>query len=161
MKIWILTRLAYEGYGILAGSQHFQVQLVNNPKSPYNGTVPISPILDHQLDYLGIEEMSKLKTNVLRCLKAKLTKRKQIQWYEEFLTFFVLLHNLEYVYGKQYQYMKRHESTVGGKHINFCSHIKSLLYRRQQRETEVFHTSLMRGWRSGEEQRGCSSPISE
>ena len=114
MKIWILTRLAYEGYGILAGDQHFQVELVDNPKSPYNGTVPISPILDHQLDTVGIEYMSKLRSNVLRCLKAKIARRRESQWYEEFLTFFVLLHNLEYIYQKQYKYMKRHESTVGG-----------------------------------------------
>ena len=126
MKIWILTRLAYEGYGILAGNQHFQVELVNNPKSPYNGTVPISPILDHQLDTIGITYMNKLRNNILRCLKARLIVRKDSLWYEEFLTFFVLLHNLEYIYGRQYKYMKRHESTVGGKYINFFSHIKSL-----------------------------------
>lgn len=126
MKIWILTRLAYEGFGILAGDQDFEAQLVNdpkssynNPKSPYNGTVPISPILDYQLDTLGIKYMQTLGVNILKCLKTILTERRQSEWYEVFLTFFVLLHNLEYVYGRQAKYIERHESTVSGKYIDF------------------------------------------
>ena len=112
LKIWILTRLAYEGYGILEGGDSFGVDVINNPKSPYHETIPISPILDHQLDTVGIRYMITLKDNVLRALKKKIAKRRQSQWYEVFLTIFVLLHNLEYVARRQHLYMKRHENTV-------------------------------------------------
>jgi len=112
LKIWILTRLAYEGFGIIRGHEEFGINVINNPKSPYHGTVPIPPILDHQLDTVGINEMIRLKDNVLKALKARIQKRRESQWYEVFLTIFVLLHNLEYIARKQYSYTKRHESTV-------------------------------------------------
>ncbi|KAF8419299.1 hypothetical protein EV426DRAFT_615756 [Tirmania nivea] len=122
LKIWILTRLAYEGFGIIRGHEDFGVDVINNPKSPYHGTVPIPPILDHQLDTVGIHEMIRLKDNVLKALKARIQIRRQSHWYEVFLTLFVLLHNLEYIARKQYLYTKRHESTWasnGAKNIEF------------------------------------------
>lgn len=111
LKIWILSRLAAEGFGIV-GNETFDIPKVDNKNSPYYGTVPIPPILDHQLDTVGIRYMLKLKDNVLKTLKNRMSRRRQTQWYEVFLTIFVLLHNLEYVYRAQYQYMKRHEGTV-------------------------------------------------
>lgn len=112
LKIWVLTRLAYEGFGIIYGNEEFGVDVIDNPKSPYHGTAPIPPILDHQIDTVGITYMIRLKESVLKMLKTRIGRRKETDWYEIFLTMFVLLHNLEYVYKRQYQYRKRHENTV-------------------------------------------------
>ncbi|KAF8462923.1 hypothetical protein BDZ91DRAFT_320145 [Kalaharituber pfeilii] len=121
LRIWILSRLAAEGVVIVGSERPFDIDVVDSPDSPYYGTVPIPPILDHQLDTLGIRYMLQLKDNVLKALKARIQRRRHTHWYEVFLTMFVLLHNIEYVYRAQYRYMKRHEGTImDGTMGNLC-----------------------------------------
>ena len=111
LKIWIICRCISEGIGII-GDETYGIMEVQDPDSPYYRTVPISPILDHQIDTLGIKQMKELKDRLLKKLKAKIQQRRHTQWYEIFLTIFILLNNLETVWREQYNYMKRHEETV-------------------------------------------------
>lgn len=50
---------------------------------------------------MAIEWMKELTNKLLKAIALKIQKRNQSQWFEIFLTMFILLNNLEYVYGIQ------------------------------------------------------------
>lgn len=50
---------------------------------------------------MAIEWMKELTSKLLKAIALKIQKKDGTQWFEIFLTMFVLLNNLEYVYGTQ------------------------------------------------------------
>ncbi|KAI5805576.1 hypothetical protein DFH27DRAFT_378386 [Peziza echinospora] len=79
LKIWIICRCISEGIGII-GDETYGIREVQDPDSPYYRTVPISPILDYQIDTLGIKQMKELKDRLLKKLKARIQQRRHTQW---------------------------------------------------------------------------------
>jgi uncharacterized membrane protein len=50
---------------------------------------------------MAIEWMKELTSKLLKAIALKIQKKDRSTWFEIFLTMFVLLNNLEYVYGIQ------------------------------------------------------------
>ena len=87
---------------------------IDDPESHLFGHVPIPPVLDHQCDSMAIEYMKELTASLLSAISRKIQagRRCRKDWFEVFLTKFILLNNLEYVYGIQKTFQKYLGSTV-------------------------------------------------
>lgn len=111
LKIWIGTRMAQEFFCVMEEND-FNIHVVQDPNSIHNGQRPVPPVLDHQLDVLMIIEMVKMKTVILKKLKKMIKTRSRSHWFEAYLTIFILLSNLQYVYLSQERWWKMHYNTV-------------------------------------------------
>lgn len=80
--------------------------------APDYGHIPIPPMLDYQLDTIMIKWMEKNMKLMLKQLWNLLLRREKKDWFEVFLTLFILIHNLEVVYESQVDYINQHGSTV-------------------------------------------------
>ncbi|KAM0437878.1 hypothetical protein ACHAPT_002243 [Fusarium lateritium] len=70
-------------------------------------------ILDHQLDVLMIRKMMRMQEAILSDIENIIKGRKSRErWYEIYLTIFVLLANLQYVYKSQERWWMMHNNTV-------------------------------------------------
>lgn len=76
--------------------------------NPCLESVPVTPIMDTQLDELTINSLLiPLGKRLLRLLKDKVLARKKEDWYEIFLASFVTLHNSEQVFGHALEFERR------------------------------------------------------
>lgn len=88
------------------------VQPVDDLNSIHHGQCPVPPILDNQLDALMIIRMLQWQSDILGRVKKMIRDRKRNSWFEIFLTIFVLLTNLQYVYNSQIRWWTMHFNTV-------------------------------------------------
>jgi hypothetical protein len=97
------------------GSETLDIQPVNNPKFSIHGKAPVPNIIDYQIDTLIIHYMQRLMKELTKGLKKLIfSKNPTGNWYEIFLTIFVLISTLEHVYVAQISYLRRSLSIVGG-----------------------------------------------
>src|SRR4051812_2071355 len=69
--------------------------------NPYIKAVPVTPIMDTQLDELAIKHvLIPLKLKLLGLLNEKILEKKRENWYEIFLATIIILHNSEIVLGQ-------------------------------------------------------------
>ena len=69
---------------------------IDTPGSPFVDTIPITPLMDTQLDQIVITSILKqLRTQVLRQLEAKISRFEREDWFEIFLVLFILLNSIE------------------------------------------------------------------
>jgi hypothetical protein len=71
------------------------------------GKVPIPSVIDYQVDYMAIRYMRRQMELVVKRLKAAIFSTGNIRnWYEIYLTIFVLLWSLESVYASQLEILQ-------------------------------------------------------
>lgn len=131
LRIWIGARMAQEFFA-LEENNSLGVEVVRDSSSIHNGNCPLPPVLDHQVDVLMIHAMLHMKDQILQEMQTIIVTRKYERWYEVYLTVFVLLATLQYVYTKQERWWNMHNFTVGS-------------------DQHVLH-SAMRSWRIGRQQ---------
>jgi hypothetical protein len=107
LTICIITRLASKSFN-LTGKETLGIGKVDDPVSPYYGRMPIPPLLDAQIDQIWMEKMGRIKKKMLSELKKKIMGRKHEDWYHIFLTLFVLIANLEFIYQVQNDQLNRY-----------------------------------------------------
>jgi hypothetical protein len=83
----------------LDGEEKLGQQKVADPSSPFYNQVPIPPMLDYQCDTVTIKWMSKSAAAFIKTLWKKFSNKKRDDWSEVFLTLFIMVNNVEYVYG--------------------------------------------------------------
>jgi hypothetical protein len=77
------------------------------------GALPVSAVLDYQVDYLAIRYMLKCMKQAIRLLKKLIFSQSNWKgWYDIYLTFFVLLSNLVTVHARQIKILRRFEAKV-------------------------------------------------
>lgn len=99
----------------LCGSETLGVQqrLADKGVTYYDQAVPLPTFLNYQLDTLAMMCIQGYQKNIIKSLQAKIfTANRGKNWYEVFLTIFVLLGNLEHLYQAQRRYIQRHKKTV-------------------------------------------------
>ncbi|KAG5749091.1 hypothetical protein H9Q70_008251 [Fusarium xylarioides] len=100
LQLWVGARMAQEFFCVVENND-FNIDVVDDANSIHHGQCPVPPVLDHQLDVLMIQEMVRIKDQIMseieRILKGRYSRSK---WFEVYLTIFVLLANLHYQ-GKQ------------------------------------------------------------
>jgi hypothetical protein len=89
----------------LAGEERLGLQAVDEPGALLHGLVPAPPKIDHQLDTVVIDWMTKNATNLMKHLAMKLVAKTQQDWFDIFLTLFIIINNIEYVCGAQEEFM--------------------------------------------------------
>ncbi|KAH6641197.1 hypothetical protein F5144DRAFT_125099 [Chaetomium tenue] len=130
LKIWVGVRMAQEFFSVVEDND-FGIEVVQDLNSIHNGQCPIPPVLDHQLDVLMIVEMAKMNAVLLKRYKKVIESRNRHNWFELYLTSFVLLSNLQYVYRSQERWWKMHFHT--GKDNAIGKAYRSISYRFMQR----------------------------
>lgn len=112
LTICVITRLASKSFNI-CGKERLGIEIVEDPASPYYRRTPIPPFLDAQIDQIWMEKMGKSKKEMLSELKKKIMGRKEEDWYQIFLTLFLLIANLEFIYKVQNDQLNRYYRNVG------------------------------------------------
>lgn len=68
----------------------------DDPGSPYHRKVPVTPVMDFQIDLITIHKiLLPLRKEVLQDLQKKVLENKRKDFVEIFLTMYILLHNIE------------------------------------------------------------------
>ena len=81
--------------------------------NPFIEAVPVTPIMDTQLDELAIKHvLIPLKSKLLRLLEKKVVEKKRENWYEIFLASFIILHNSEVILGQVMDFSRRYGISV-------------------------------------------------
>lgn len=113
LSICIITRLLCKSFN-LSGTESLEVSDVDDPTSPYYGRKPIPPLLDAQIDEIWMEKLAKIRKKVLGDLKKHVLERTKTRsnWYLIFLTVFLLLLNLEFLYQNQNRQLERYCEAV-------------------------------------------------
>ncbi|KPM43704.1 hypothetical protein AK830_g2898 [Neonectria ditissima] len=112
LNIWIGARMTQEFF-CLDDDNDLGIDVVNDRNSIHHGQCPVPPVLDHQLDVLMIQEMIRMKERIFTEIESILKSRNsRSKWYEVYLTVFVLLANLQYVYKSQVRWWEMHFETV-------------------------------------------------
>ncbi|CCT71845.1 uncharacterized protein FFUJ_09116 [Fusarium fujikuroi IMI 58289] len=130
LRLWAGSRLT-ELPWMICGEHTLGQIPVQDLECPRSGTIPIPPIMDTQMDHLVIKNiMTPLRQRILAGLQTKIMEKKRENWYEIYLTTFVLLSNMErqfaqvlYIidwYGMESRFGTRGNSSVSESFIHSC-----------------------------------------
>lgn len=114
LRLWSTNRLIERTWR-LSGPEKLGMTPVADESNPWCGIVPVTPIMDQQLDQIVIrrilvpmkEELLKHLTNAIHD-----DRDSKNRWIEIFLTTFVLLNNCEIQLHQERQFAKRYGMTV-------------------------------------------------
>ncbi len=86
-----------------------------NSNCPYHDQVPVPPIVDLQIDLVVINEILQPELKkILKMLKEKLESTDPwIDWFEIYLAYFIMLHNVELTMAHDAWFVKRNNLKVG------------------------------------------------
>ncbi|RMZ83951.1 hypothetical protein DV737_g1374, partial [Chaetothyriales sp. CBS 132003] len=133
LKLWMAARLIEEPWRI-CGEETLGMKPVTDPDAPYYGWIPVTPIMDTQLDQIVIQSiLHNLRTEVLQTLQIKVEKSRKKDWFEIFLTIFILLNTIELATAHDHQFasMYGHVSVNGGTRFEDYRLIESYFHGAQ------------------------------
>jgi hypothetical protein len=86
---------------------------VDDEESPWHGKVPITPVMDTQLDQIVIRDvLTPLRQRLLSELQAKMETGQKEDWFEVFLVVFILSTNTEWLLRHSRNNAKRYGAKV-------------------------------------------------
>lgn len=98
LDVWVSARFIEDHWQVFCGGLQIGAVMTNEPGHPYHGFIPVTPIMDTQLDDLVIRVLIKPRLDLfLARLKKKLDERKRENWLELFLAKFVMMSNIGWV----------------------------------------------------------------
>ncbi|RTE77836.1 hypothetical protein BHE90_007718 [Fusarium euwallaceae] len=131
LNIWIGARMAQEFFCVVEDND-FDIKVVDDRNSIHHGQCPVPPVLDHQLDVLMIQKMIQMQDEILADIERVIRSRNsRTRWYEIYLTIFVMLANLQYVYKSQERWWEMHFNTGKGNAIGKA--YRSISYKFMER----------------------------
>ncbi|KAK7414948.1 hypothetical protein QQX98_006273 [Neonectria punicea] len=114
LMLWSATRMI-ERFWLITGDDMLGLPPMKQSIGPcrfnpyIDAAVPVTPIMDTQLDEIAIKDvLVPLKARLLTLLKKKVLEKKKENWYEIFLAIFIILHNSEIVLGQVMDYSRRY-----------------------------------------------------
>jgi hypothetical protein len=113
--LWSTTRLIERTWRI-CGKDTLGLEPVLDKSNPWCNIIPVTPIMDQQLDQIVIREvLTPLKIYILKELHSRMENREKAKryWFEIFLTIFVLLNNVETQLSMERQFAQRYGMSVG------------------------------------------------
>lgn len=99
----------------MVGAQQFGVAPVQEEGVDLEGMVPVPPKVDHQTDTAMIDIMREDAPRLVERLKHLIDQRKREDWYQIFLTMFIVLNNIEFLLRRQELFledMRAHDSKL-------------------------------------------------
>ena len=94
-----------------------------NPNCPYHDKIPLPPIVDLQIDLIVINAFLQPKLKkILNIMKAMLeSKDPWNSWFEIYLAYFILLHNVELAMAHDAWFVKRNNLKVRQQMLEYVS----------------------------------------
>ena len=93
--------------------------VVDDPENPWFEKIPVTPIMDLQLDQIVIQSFLKpLRDPLLQELQVKIYEARKENWFEIFLTISILLTNAERLLQHSRNNAKRY-----GVQVRLCYHV--------------------------------------
>jgi hypothetical protein len=112
-----LTRLTERPWN-LSNGEAFGWKGPTEDNNPWKGTVPVTPIMDTQLDEVAIWTfLNPCGKYILEKLIQGIEKTCTLDWYEVYLTLFVMLNNFEFIFKDMIEYTTRHGMKVSFLHV--------------------------------------------
>ena len=85
-----------------------------DPGSPYYGKVPVTPVMDFQIDNITIHKiLLPLRKEILQELQRKVLANRRKDFMEIFLTIYILLNNIELTIAHDRKFAQRYSLQVG------------------------------------------------
>lgn len=120
LELWVACRFI-ERYWRVCGADTLGQEPVEDPSNPWCGTIPVGPTMDVHLDQMVVEEiLIPLKDRLLKTLSVKIYENDRSNWFEIYLTVFVLLSNAE----RMLLHMRSFARTFGH-HIRLSRRLRS------------------------------------
>lgn len=113
LKLWVACRFIEEPWSI-AGNETLGMSEDPNPNCPYHDRIPVPPMVDLQIDLIVINEILQPEVKkILKMLKEKLESSDPwADWFEIYLAYFILLHNVELTMAHDAWFVKRNNLKV-------------------------------------------------
>lgn len=98
LRLFVAARFIEDQWRICGGDDSLNLQPDLETGSPYFNRIPVTPVIDYQLDSIVINLILKpLKARILQTLQEKILKTKpDMDWLEIKITTFILLTSLEW-----------------------------------------------------------------
>ncbi|KAI1409961.1 hypothetical protein F5Y13DRAFT_78849 [Hypoxylon sp. FL1857] len=116
LTFWVATRFIEKPWRIctdnLPDFEPLYEPIPYEEQSPYSGIIPVTPIMDTQIDDIAIRAiLNPLEKEILSELNRKILEKKRENWFEIYLATFILLNNFEFVFQDVVDYTSRHGLT--------------------------------------------------
>lgn len=112
LELWVTNRMIERTWR-LCGDDTLGLEPVSDKTSPWADTVPVTPLMDQQLDQIVIQWLLKpLRKPILTNLKRFIKEKAKENWFEIHLTIFILLHNSEVHLAHARQFAQRYGMSV-------------------------------------------------
>lgn len=99
VRLWAATRVTERTWHI-SGENTLGLDPVSEAGNPWKDAIPVTPIMNTQLDALAIRGLLlPLRKQILTALKNKVIKKSRKDWYEIYLTVFIIMCNIECEFG--------------------------------------------------------------
>ncbi|KAI4859665.1 hypothetical protein F4820DRAFT_453678 [Hypoxylon rubiginosum] len=108
LTFWVATRFIEKPWRICYGTlPGFEPPY--EATCPYNGIIPVTPIMDTQIDDLAIRTfLDPLGKRILKELNRKIHEKKRENWFDIYLATFIIMNNFEFVFTDVLDYTSRH-----------------------------------------------------
>jgi hypothetical protein len=81
----------------------------NSRGHPFDGIIPVTPVMDTQLDHIFIRDLLiPLTKRLLKTLKEKIDEQKKENWFEIYLAMFIMMSNMGWVMKDVVYWTSRH-----------------------------------------------------
>ncbi|KAI9672461.1 MAG: hypothetical protein M1817_003227 [Caeruleum heppii] len=108
LDLWAASRLIERPWRI-CGPDTLGQEPVAKPGNPWNGIIPVTPVMDTQLDQVVIQEvLHPIAASVTRMLERKIAVNHREDFFEIYLTIFVLLNNFEWMLAATREFAQRY-----------------------------------------------------
>lgn len=115
----------------ICGRNTLGISRISDPTNPRNGKIPIPPIMDTQLDQIIITQvLYPLKKKLLDRFEEMITPVRPEDWFEIYLTAFIILNHIERLAEHSARHAKLHSMSVS-KQLSIyamsrftCRHVK-------------------------------------
>lgn len=98
LDIWVAARFIETHWRVFCGGPSIGLEPTNEPDHPYDGFIPVTPMMDTQLDDLFIRDLlAPLTTRFLARLKAKIEEGKRQNWQEIYFALFITMSNIGWI----------------------------------------------------------------
>ncbi|KAH6855479.1 hypothetical protein B0I37DRAFT_57262 [Chaetomium sp. MPI-CAGE-AT-0009] len=98
LDAWVSGRFIEDHWKVFCGGLQIGATVTEEPGHPYHGFIPVTPIMDTQLDDLVIRVLIKPRlASFLARLKNKLAEKRRENWLELFLATFIMMSNIGWV----------------------------------------------------------------
>jgi len=95
IKFWVAGRLIEDPWSI-RGDETLGMKLDRSPASPFSERIPVTPIMDFQIDNIVIYDyLRHMLDDIRKAMKAKIMPIKKEDWFEIHLATFILLNHVD------------------------------------------------------------------